>query len=50
MPRVEVVRRLRERHEPILLFGESEEEASKRLRKLELEEPDKIEGIRNDFK
>lgn len=50
LPRSEVVRRLRERLEPILMFGETEEDACRRLRKLEVEEPEKVEGIRNDFK
>jgi len=50
LPRVEVIRRLRDRHEPILLFGEAEEDACKRLRQLELDEPEKVEGIRNDFR
>ena len=50
LPRVEVIRRLRDRLEPILLFGESEVVAEKRLRALEINEPDKIEGIKNDFK
>lgn len=36
LPRPEVIRRLRERGEPILLFGESEKEAFKRLRKHEI--------------
>ena len=50
LPRDEVIRRLRERLEPILLYGESENDAQKRLRSIEVNEPDKIEGIRNDFK
>jgi len=50
LPRVEVIRRLRDRLEPILLFGESELDSQKRLRALEINEPDKIEGIKNDFK
>ena len=50
LPRVEVVRRLRERLEPILLFGETEKDSEKRLRSIEVNEPDRIEGIRNDFK
>ena len=50
LPRVEVMRRLRERLEPITLFGEDEDEACKRLRNLEMNEPEKVEGIRNDFK
>lgn len=35
-----MIRRLRELHEPILLFGESEYDAFVRLKKLEAEEPD----------
>ena len=50
LPRVEVIRRLRERSEPILVFGESEADAMTRLRDLEVNEPEKVEGIRNDFK
>lgn len=50
LPRVEVIRRLRERNQPVLLFGETEEESCRRLRQTELDEPDVIEGIRNDFK
>ena len=50
LPRDEVIRRLRERLEPILLYGESENDAQIRLRSIEVNEPDKIEGIRNDFK
>ena len=33
-----------------MLYGESENDAQKRLRSIEVNEPDKIEGIRNDFK
>ena len=40
LPRKEVLRRLRDRNEPILLFGENEIEAFKRLRKLEISEPE----------
>ena len=47
--RKEVVRRLRERSEPILLFGESEVDAFKRLRQLEIREPELNRGLRNDF-
>jgi len=50
LPRIEVVRRLRERLEPIVLFGETEQQALKRLRAIEINEPDRIEGIKNDFK
>ncbi|XP_076175423.1 pre-mRNA processing factor 18 [Ptiloglossa arizonensis] len=49
LPRHEVIRRLRERGEPILLFGESEIEAFKRLRKCEILEPEVNKGFRNDF-
>jgi len=40
LSRQEVIRRLRERGEPILLFSESEIEAFKRLRKCEILEPE----------
>ena len=50
LPRVEVIRRLRERNQPVSLFGESQEESCRRLRQIELDEPDIIAGIRNDFK
>ena len=40
LPRKEVIRRLRDRCEPILLFGESEIEAFSRLRRLEISEPE----------
>ncbi|KAG7212948.1 hypothetical protein KM043_002289 [Ampulex compressa] len=49
LSRPEVVRRLRERGEPIMLFGESEIEAFKRLRKHEILEPEVNRGFRNDF-
>lgn len=48
-PRSDVIRRLRARAQPILLFGESELEALQRLQKLELEQPDMKEGWKNDF-
>ena len=52
LPRKEVVRKLRERGEAILLFGETDYEAYVRLKKLETLEPDgkKGEGFNNDFK
>ncbi|KAJ8301502.1 hypothetical protein KUTeg_020489 [Tegillarca granosa] len=52
LPRKEVVRRLRERGEPIRLFGESDYEAFQRLKKVEMLMPEKKdgEGFRNDFK
>lgn len=40
LSRQEVIRRLRERGEPVLLFGESEVEAFKRLREREILEPE----------
>ncbi|KAH9384305.1 hypothetical protein HPB48_026298 [Haemaphysalis longicornis] len=49
LPRKEVIRRLRERSEPILLFGETETEAFHRLRRLEILEPEVDRGLRNDF-
>ncbi|XP_035209652.1 pre-mRNA-splicing factor 18-like [Stegodyphus dumicola] len=49
LPRKEVIRRLRERQEPILLFGETELEAFQRLRRLEILEPEVDRGFRNDF-
>ncbi|XP_059160298.1 pre-mRNA-splicing factor 18-like isoform X2 [Physella acuta] len=50
LPRKEVVRKLRERGEPIRLFGEDDFDAYKRLKKLETSEPDiKGEGYSNDF-
>ena len=41
--------RSRDRNQPILLFGESETEAFRRLRKLEVQEPELEKGFRNDF-
>ncbi|GAB6020290.1 hypothetical protein CHUAL_003004 [Chamberlinius hualienensis] len=49
LPRKEVIKRLREREEPILLFGETFDEAFGRLRKLEILEPEIDKGLRNDF-
>lgn len=40
LSRKEVIKRLRERGEPIFLFGETELEAFKRLRKCEILEPE----------
>ena len=40
LSRKEVIRRLRERGEPIFIFGETELEAYKRLHKLEILEPE----------
>lgn len=49
LPRKEVIRRLRERGEPVLLFGEDESVAFQRLRRLEILEPEIDHGFRNDF-
>ena len=48
-PRKEVIRRLRERNEPILLFAETEHDAFLRLKHLELINPDHTKGQVNDF-
>lgn len=40
LPRKEVIRRLRERGEAILEFGETEAEAFRRLRRCEIQEPE----------
>ena len=52
MPREVVVKKLRERNEPIILFGETEAESFFRLRKLELgcQESYKIKGWTNEIK
>ena len=49
LPRNEIVRRLRERGEPIMLFGELELDAFRRLRQCEITEPEINRGFRNDF-
>ena len=50
LPRKDVIKRLREQNQPILLFGESEIDAFRRLRKFEILEPDASDkGFRNDF-
>ncbi|KAL1505174.1 hypothetical protein ABEB36_004796 [Hypothenemus hampei] len=49
LPRTEVVNKLRDRGEPILLFGEAEIDAFKRLRTIELLEPEINRGFRNDL-
>lgn len=46
----ELVKRLRQRNEPIRLFGETMEERLKRLRKLEILQPEVEEGMRNEFR
>ncbi|CAG9857333.1 unnamed protein product [Phyllotreta striolata] len=49
LPRQEVIARLRDRNEPILLFAETELDAFTRLRKCELLEPEINRGFRNDL-
>ncbi|KAL4707285.1 hypothetical protein ACJJTC_019823 [Scirpophaga incertulas] len=49
LPRTEVVKRLRERGHPILLYGESEAQSFRRLRRIEIQEPEANRGFRNDF-
>ncbi|XP_033115492.1 pre-mRNA-splicing factor 18-like [Anneissia japonica] len=50
LSRNEVVRRLRERDEPIRLFGESDNDSFHRLRRIEILQPEVNKGFRNDFK
>ncbi|XP_051512138.1 pre-mRNA-splicing factor 18-like isoform X1 [Myxocyprinus asiaticus] len=50
LSRQEVIRRLKERGEPILLFGESDYDAFQRLRKIEILAPEVNKGLRNDLK
>lgn len=49
LPRHEVVKRLRDRGESIMLFGEDELDAFRRLRHLEITQPEVNHGFRNDF-
>ena len=48
-PRIEVVRRLRERLEPILLFGETEQQFLKRLRAIEVQDFGDYNNYENDY-
>lgn len=48
-PRADVIKKLRERNQPIRLFGESDLDSCRRLRLLETTEPE-LKGQRNDFK
>lgn len=50
VPWSELVRRLREKGEPIKLFGESQDEARQRLRLVEMMAKEDNKGLRNDFK
>ncbi|KAG4067237.1 hypothetical protein HA402_000228 [Bradysia odoriphaga] len=49
LPRLEVIKRLRDRGEAIMLFGEDELDAFRRLRHLEITQPEVNHGFRNDF-
>lgn len=50
VPTSELVRRFREKGEPISLFGETHEEACQRLRLVEMMAKEDNKGLRNDFK
>ncbi|KAM3926478.1 pre-mRNA-splicing factor 18 isoform 2-T2 [Leptodactylus fuscus] len=50
LSRQEVIRRLRERAEPIRLFGETDYDSFQRLRKIEILAPEVNKGLRNDLK
>uniref|UniRef100_UPI00358FAF0B pre-mRNA-splicing factor 18 isoform X2 n=1 Tax=Myxine glutinosa TaxID=7769 RepID=UPI00358FAF0B len=50
LSRQEVVRRLRERGEPIRFYGETDFDAFQRLRKIEILTPEANKGFRNDLK
>uniref|UniRef100_A0A669P1S6 Pre-mRNA-splicing factor 18 n=1 Tax=Phasianus colchicus TaxID=9054 RepID=A0A669P1S6_PHACC len=50
LSRQEVIRRLRERGEPVRLFGETDYDAFQRLRKIEILAPEVNKGLRNDLK
>eukprot|EP00092_Neocalanus_flemingeri_P038381 GFUD01041784.1.p1 GENE.GFUD01041784.1~~GFUD01041784.1.p1 ORF type:complete len:383 (-),score=141.26 GFUD01041784.1:124-1272(-) len=51
LPREEVVRRLRDKLEPIIMFGETEDQANLRMRALEIGEPDgaRLRASHNNF-
>ncbi|KAG9489930.1 pre-mRNA-splicing factor 18 isoform X1 [Eleutherodactylus coqui] len=50
LSRQEVIRRLRERGEPIRLFGETDYDSFQRLRKIEILAPEVNKGLGNDLK
>uniref|UniRef100_A0A8D0L2A2 Pre-mRNA-splicing factor 18 n=1 Tax=Sphenodon punctatus TaxID=8508 RepID=A0A8D0L2A2_SPHPU len=50
LSRQEVIRRLRERGEPVRLFGETDYDAFQRLRKIEILATEVNKGLRNDLK
>lgn len=49
IPRGDVIKRLRDRNQPIRFFGESDVDAAKRLNMIETNETE-TDGMRNDFK
>ena len=49
LPKHEIIRRLRDRGEPIRLFGETDADVRKRLNLIETSEPKEL-GMRNDFR
>lgn len=49
IPLAEVYKRLRERKQPIILFGEDEVQIRARLLKLEIDQPDNKEGWKNEM-
>ena len=54
LSKAEVVKRLRERGHPILLFGETLTDACERLKQIDMDAPDTAQsqasGLTNDFK
>ena len=50
LPHDEVIKRLREKGEPIKLFGENNDETAQRLRYVEMMAKEDEKGLRNDFK
>ena len=54
LPKSEIVKRLRDRGQPILLFGETLINACERLKQVEMDAPDAVgiqaSGSTNDFK
>jgi hypothetical protein len=54
LPKAELVKRLRDKGQPILLFGETVAKAYERLKQFDMDAPDAIgsqaSGSTNDFK
>uniref|UniRef100_A0A7E4VBS6 Pre-mRNA-splicing factor 18 n=1 Tax=Panagrellus redivivus TaxID=6233 RepID=A0A7E4VBS6_PANRE len=49
IPRVDAIKKLRERNLPVRLFGESDRDALVRLRKHEIDQPDMAVGWKNEY-